>query len=163
MTTMVAIPRHASFFLKVLDELEAVFLRHHQVENDRLRSRVSEPLEADAAVLGFDDFPPRVLERAPNELACSGIVLHDEDRPGGAAVSVLAENVDEALRVDGLGHVLRRPEREAHLLSILDRDHHYRDLGELGVGLQPGEHGPPSIPGIITSSVIALGRSSRAS
>ena len=66
-----------------LKQLEAVHLRHHQVEQDHAGPAIApERAEALAAVGRLDDRPALLLQHAPQHLARRGVVLdHQDPRP----------------------------------------------------------------------------------
>ena len=56
------------------------------------------------------------------------------------------QNRGEPLTIDGLGQVVCRPERESGILVVDNRQHNYRNVGQLSLGLERGEHGPAVHP-----------------
>ena len=69
----------------------------------------------------------------------------------------------QPLAVDRLGEIAGRAERHAAPVLVEDRDHDHRDFGELGILPQRRQTDQPSRSGIMTSSVMAIGRNSLAS
>ena len=67
------------------------------------------------------------------------------------------------LAVDRLAQIAGGSKGDTASLLIDDCDHDYRDVGELGILPQRGQTDQPSRSGIMTSSVITVGRNSLAS
>ena len=125
-----------------VEELEAVHLRHHQVEQHDGGTMLAHPLDGDASVLRLVHRPVRATERAHHQGARRTVVLDDEDALAGAARADALERREQAGAVDRLRQVFRGAECDAEPRLVEDRRHHDRDPGERGIGLERGEHGP---------------------
>ena len=138
-TTTMGIARQGSWRAELGDELEAVHLRHHQVQQDHARRNVAQALEGRPAVLRLHDGVPLRLQHAAQQLAHRDVVVHDQH---GKVAAVLLEHGDQALAVDGLGEVVGGAEGIAEILVVDDGQHDDGDVGDLRVGLERREHRP---------------------
>ena len=129
-----------------LEELEAVHLRHHQVEQDEPGRRRRQPLQRDPAVLGLVDGPPGALQHAAHQLAGRRVVLDEEDAAGRRVAPVLGQHRRQPGPVDRLGEIVGRPERVPRVAVVHDGHHDDRDLREVGIGLQRAQHRPAIHP-----------------
>ena len=85
-----------------LQELEAVHLGHHQVEQDQGGPRGGEPGQRDPAVLGLDDGNALALEAPAHHVAHGGVVVDDQDRPGLAGLASPRTTVSSRFQSTGL-------------------------------------------------------------
>ncbi len=110
------------------DELEAVHLRHHQVEQDDARRDVAQALERHLSVLRLHDRVALRLEHAPEELPEPGVVVHDEHR---AVAPVLLQHRHQAVAVDRLGEIVGGAESVAQVPVVDDRQHDDGNVGDI--------------------------------
>ena len=112
-------------------ELEAVHLRHHEVQEDRGPGRRSaEALEREPAVLGLGDDPAVVSQRPADHVARRGVVLDDQHGPAARARRGSGAGPATSFsRSKGFGEVVGGPERVADVPVVEHRHHDHRDGG----------------------------------
>ena len=69
-------------------------------------------------------------------------ILDDEGSSLRPLAAIAGDNTAKPLPIDRLGQKVGCAEREALVLFIQDREHHHRDVGKLGIGLEIFEHAP---------------------
>src|SRR5258708_4678481 len=65
--------------LEHLEEFEPVHLRHHEIEQDQIRSAFPKSLESLSTILGFNDAPALAGERRRQQSPCPLVILDDKN------------------------------------------------------------------------------------
>src|SRR5262245_53100375 len=122
-------------------ELEAVHLGHHQIEHDDVRRGRGETLEPDAPILGLLD-RPAVLAQYLVDDCPRGLVVLDQQHASGLLAADRPKQLEQAVAIDGLHHILGRAEREAAVFLVEDGHDDDGDVGQGRIPLQGREDCP---------------------
>ncbi len=141
--TTIGMSRHSGWSRTSPGKLEAVQLRHHQIEQDQRRAgwwraspALATPSHASMTANSSRSSELRIRSRVVGSSSTTSTV-------GGVLTrAVFAQHRDEIAALDRLQHVVIDPEREAHLLVVDHRQHHDRDVGNARIAFQAGQHRP---------------------
>ena len=128
-----------AFRAQLVDDGEAVDLRHEQVHDDDGRRHGAHEVGCLLTTGTRVHLPPEGLEGAAHELERQRVVV-DDDRAEPARLGALVgpgerqqpgHGGEEVLTAHGFDEVLRRPEGEAAAALGLDADHDHRHVSRL--------------------------------
>ena len=67
-----------SAFAQLVEELETIHFRHHEIEYDDVGKRLGQAFQSDPAVLGFTHLPSSLFEGLHNTPADDVVVVHHQ-------------------------------------------------------------------------------------
>ena len=128
---------------KTREEFKAVHFRHHEVEQDDVWFRLCHALKGINAVLGDLDLTPFALQHLSQDCLSYVVVLDDKHARAGRAAPMSLKGAAQTVAIEGLGQVVGRAKRKSLLLFVEDAQHEHWNVGQLRIGFQLLEDGPP--------------------
>src|SRR5262245_4058030 len=132
----------AGLLLQGRDDLEAIHLGHHQIEQDQVRLALLETIQRFPSVRRFLHNAPLALKPCMHPLPLERVVFNQQHPSRLCRRAKTLNQPMQLLTIDRLGEITSRTECHSAALLIQDGDHDDRDLGEFAILSQCCEYGP---------------------